>query len=185
MVRHGEFVRRALLPVLVLAPPVSLCWPSEHQIGEGLQCVMKYRKEAMRMDPTNGRLGADRTDRHVGIPPTKQAVSPEMAGSAVGRSAVALLFVVVFIWTIGVSAVFAADADFRYLAADPSLRGALVNAGPQMGQATYVGKMLELDQPWEDPFQMGYVGSVVNDPASGQWRMYYCLGSPRTGIVGA
>ena len=95
------------------------------------------------------------------------------------------LFLGALIWAGGISATHGTDTNFRYLAADPSLRGALVNAGPQMGQATYVGKMLELDQPWEDPFQMGYVGSVVNDPASGQWRMYYCLGSPRTGIVGA
>ena len=78
----------------------------------------------------------------------------------------------VFIWTAAVSAV---PVDFRYLAADPSLRGELTNAAPQMGQATYFGKMLELDQSWEQPFDLGYVGSVVTDPASGQWRMYYEL----------
>ena len=48
----------------------------------------------------------------------------------------------------GVSAVHAVDADFRYLAADPSLRGTLTNADAQMHQATHVGKVLEADQLW-------------------------------------
>ena len=42
-----------------------------------------------------------------------------------------------------------------------------------MGQATYVGKVLGLDQPWESSYQLEYPGSVVTDPATGQLRMYY------------
>ena len=101
-----------------------------------------------------------------------RAILPVIMCLRAGCSAGTPLWFGVFIWTAAVSA-FA--VDFRYLAADPSLREELSNAAPQMGQATYIGKMLELDQPWEDPFDLGYVGSVVTDPASGQWRMYYEL----------
>ncbi len=68
---------------------------------------------------------------------------------------------------------FAADPDFHFLAADPSLRAQTQNANVVMGQATYVGKVLELDQPWEAPYKLAYPGSVVVDPVTGQWRMYY------------
>ncbi|MBU4398931.1 MAG: hypothetical protein KKE86_06295, partial [Planctomycetes bacterium] len=70
---------------------------------------------------------------------------------------------------------FAADPDFHYLAADPSLRAQTQYANVVMGQATYVGKVLELDQSWEDLFRIVYPGSVVTDPDTGQWRMYYEL----------
>jgi hypothetical protein len=69
----------------------------------------------------------------------------------------------------------AASAGFHYLAADPSLRAQTQNVNVTMGQATYVGKMVEVDQPWESPFKLCYPGSVVIDPATGQWRMYYEL----------
>ena len=102
----------------------------------------------------------------------KRPIPPAIMSLRAGCLAGMPLCFGVFIWTAAVSAV---PVDFRYLAADPSLRGELTNAAPQMGQATYFGKMLELDQSWEQPFDLGYVGSVVTDPASGQWRMYYEL----------
>ena len=67
------------------------------------------------------------------------------------------------------------DGSFHYLAADPSLRAQTQNVNVTMGQATYVGKVLQVDQTWESPFKLIYPGSVVIDPATGQWRMYYEL----------
>lgn len=68
-----------------------------------------------------------------------------------------------------------ASPDHHFLAADASLRAQLQNATPIMGQATFVGKVLENDQPWEADYLYNYPGSVVVDPATGQWRMYYEL----------
>lgn len=65
---------------------------------------------------------------------------------------------------------------FHFLAADPSLRAGMQDVAPVMGQATYVGEVLEVDQPWEADY--GYLvspGSTVIDPVTGQWRMYYEL----------
>ena len=68
----------------------------------------------------------------------------------------------------------AEDLGFRYLAADPSLRAALDQTQVILGRATYVGKVLERDQPWESSFVMPiYPGSVVSDPDTGGLRMYY------------
>ena len=69
----------------------------------------------------------------------------------------------------------AAESDFHYLAADPSLRAQTQNANVVMGQANFVGEVLKLDQPWEEPFDLVSPGSVVIDPGTGQWRMYYEL----------
>jgi len=69
----------------------------------------------------------------------------------------------------------APTTNFRYLAADPSLRAALSGATVRMAQATYVGKVLEIEEDWETDFELGYPGSVVTDPASGKLRMYYEL----------
>ena len=77
-----------------------------------------------------------------------------------------------------VGAELQADYDFHYLAANPALRAQLTNADVSMNQATYVDKVLELDQDWENPFWIGYLGSVLKDSGSGQWRMYYELGAP-------
>lgn len=74
---------------------------------------------------------------------------------------------------VGLEPTMAAMADLHYLAADPSLRANLQNTNVVMGQATYVGKVLEKDQSWESPYQLNYPGTVVTDPATGQWRMYY------------
>ena len=49
-----------------------------------------------------------------------------------------------------------------------------------MGQATYVGNVLGLDQPWESSYQLGYPGTVLTDPTTGQWRMYYEMCVPGT-----
>ncbi len=66
----------------------------------------------------------------------------------------------------------AADTDFHYLAADPSLRAGMQNTSVIMGQATYYGQVLSNDQPWEAPYDLGF-GSIVTDPDTGQLRMYY------------
>jgi hypothetical protein len=76
------------------------------------------------------------------------------------------------------SETFGLDADFHYLAADPSLRAQMNNVTSVMGQATHVGKVLQCDQPWESPYQIGYPGTVLRDSATGQWRMYYELCVP-------
>lgn len=81
---------------------------------------------------------------------------------------------------LAISSVFGAAlaahaAAFHYLAADASLRSQLQNTSVVMGQATSVGKVLSLDQPWESPYFLNYPGSIVTDPATGQWRMYYEL----------
>ncbi len=67
----------------------------------------------------------------------------------------------------------ATDSDYRYLAANPELRADLQNASAVMGQAQYVGKMLERDQSWEADYKLIYPGSIVIAPDTGQWRMYY------------
>lgn len=84
-------------------------------------------------------------------------------------------FIVLAMLCVSAASAFAADAGFHYLAADPSLRAQTQNVNVTMGKATYVGKVLELDQSWETPFKIVYPGSVVSDPATGQWRMYYEL----------
>lgn len=66
-------------------------------------------------------------------------------------------------------------ATDRYLAADPSLRMSLENVEVQLQQAQYVAKVLELDQPWEAPFTLSFPGSVVQEPDTGRYRMYYEL----------
>ncbi|HVU90553.1 MAG TPA: dockerin type I domain-containing protein [Pirellulales bacterium] len=65
------------------------------------------------------------------------------------------------------------DNSFHYLAADPSLQTNLINATLVNGQATYVGEVLSLNQPSEGGLIMNYPGDVVEDPTTGQWRMYY------------
>jgi hypothetical protein len=82
-------------------------------------------------------------------------------------------FAIVALCRASFSPALAADADFHYLAADPSLRAGMQNVNVVMGQADYVGKVLELDQSWESPYKLIYTGSVVIDPTTGQWRLYY------------
>lgn len=82
------------------------------------------------------------------------------------------------VWAIGIEPLRAADAEFHYLAADPSLRAQLTNVSVIQGQATTVGKVLERDQTWESSYLLEYPGTVVKDPSSGQWRMYYEMGLP-------
>ena len=67
----------------------------------------------------------------------------------------------------------AAETDFHYLAADPSLRAETANVAVTLGQANYVGEVLGRDQAWENAYQIGYPGTVLRDPTTGQWRMYY------------
>lgn len=69
--------------------------------------------------------------------------------------------------------VFAADEDFHYLAADASLRAQMTNVSVTLGRATYVGTVLQRDQSWESSYQIGYPGTTLRDPTTGQWRMYY------------
>ncbi len=76
----------------------------------------------------------------------------------------------------------AADTDFHYLAADPSLRAGMQNTNVTMGQATYHGQVLALDQPWESGYTLGG-GSTVTDPDTGQLRMYYELNNPHSGVT--
>jgi hypothetical protein len=68
-----------------------------------------------------------------------------------------------------------ASPGFHFLAADASLRAQIQNATPIMGQAAFVGEVLKNDQPWEADYLYNYPGSVVIDPATGQWLMYYEL----------
>ena len=49
------------------------------------------------------------------------------------------------------------------------------NTTVAMGQATNTGPVLSLNQSWEAAFYLNYPGSIVTDPATGQWRMYYEL----------
>src|SRR6476620_6298143 len=67
------------------------------------------------------------------------------------------------------------SAGFHYMAADASLRYQVQNTTVVMGQATNMGPVLSLNQSWEAPFYLNYPGSIVTDPATGQWRMYYEL----------
>ncbi len=71
-----------------------------------------------------------------------------------------------------------ADADFHYLAADPSLRAGMQNTDVVMGTATYYGQVLANDQPWEAPYVI-HGSSVVTDPVTKQLRMYYQLYNPQ------
>lgn len=108
-----------------------------------------------------------------------QRLSPsrrlDLQPAAVMR-AIGLAIAVICLPAVG--AELQADYDFHYLAANPALRAQLTNADVSMNQATYVDKVLELDQDWENPFWIGYLGSVLKDSGSGQWRMYYELGAP-------
>jgi hypothetical protein len=82
---------------------------------------------------------------------------------------------VLLLYAFRVGPASAVDTSFHYLAADPSLRAQMQNANVTMGQATYVGAVLQKDdsdQSWEKPYLVDAVGSVLIDP-SGQWRMYY------------
>lgn len=76
--------------------------------------------------------------------------------------------------------VTAQENAFHYLAADPALRSQLTNANVTMGQATHVGKVIQRDQPSELSYYISYTGSVVIDPATNEWRMYYELREPGT-----
>jgi len=84
----------------------------------------------------------------------------------------AALWAAVFLST---AAMAIEPTGFHYLAADASLRSQMQNTSIVMGQATSVGKVLSLDQTWESPYYLNYPGSIVTDPATGQWRMYYEL----------
>jgi len=53
------------------------------------------------------------------------------------------------------------DAAFHYLAADPSLRAQTQNVNVAMGQATYIGKMVEVEPDVGSPLQ-----TVLSGPAS-------------------
>jgi hypothetical protein len=75
--------------------------------------------------------------------------------------------------------VFAENSDFHCLVADPALTAQKLNLSLKLGRATYVGKVLELDQPWESPsYLLQFLGSVVTNPGTGQLRMYYELAVP-------
>lgn len=87
-------------------------------------------------------------------------------------------FVIVVVCAHGMEPLWAIDADFHYLAADPSLRAQTQNTSVVMGQATYRGAVLQADQPWESSYYLAYPGSVVTDPAAGLLRMYYELRVP-------
>ena len=88
------------------------------------------------------------------------------------------VFVTVAICTFGVGSVWAADADFHYLAADSSLRATTTNVNVTMCQATYVGKVLDRDQAWENAYNLQFPGTVLKDSTTGQWRMYYEMAVP-------
>lgn len=75
----------------------------------------------------------------------------------------AAAFVIAAVCAFGMQPLWAIDTDFHYLAADPSLRVQTHNVNVTMCQATYVGKVLERDQTWESPYNLGYPGSVVMD----------------------
>ena len=100
----------------------------------------------------------------------------DRAGVLTARLLLAVIVVLAAIHSLALRLAFAADHEttgFHFLAADPSLCAQLQNANVILGQATFVGRVLQLDQSWEAPFMIVYPGSVVTDPASGQWRMYY------------
>jgi hypothetical protein len=99
---------------------------------------------------------------HAGIPASRLLLAAIAVLGAIHFSALRLAF-----------AADNATTGFHFLAADPSLRAQLRNANVIPGQATFVGKVLQLDQSWEAPFMIMYPGSIVTDPANGQWRMYY------------
>jgi hypothetical protein len=79
--------------------------------------------------------------------------------------------VIVSVLAGSLASVASAD-DFRYLAANSAQRVQLQNVNVKVGRATYVGKVLELDQSWETPYMLELVGSVVTDPDTGQLRMF-------------
>ena len=79
--------------------------------------------------------------------------------------------------SLAIRLAIAADNEttgFHFLAADPSLRPQLRNANVIPGQATFVGTSAAIGPIVGGPLSpYMYPGSVVTDPANGQWRMYY------------
>ena len=84
----------------------------------------------------------------------------------------------IFACTASSPAADTSDPNFHFLAADASLRAQMTNVNVTMCQATYVGEVLQQDQPWESSYEVGYVGSVVTDPSTGLLRMYYEMEVP-------
>jgi hypothetical protein len=85
--------------------------------------------------------------------------------------------ILLFFPGFGLAAQPRSSEGVRFLAADTTLHAELDNARLEMGQAEFIGKVLELDQSWEKrdfPFGFGYCASVLID-GEGRWRMYYEL----------